>query len=421
MSEVPPTVDAFAALSPTAAERAEVDRQLTLIRRGVVDLIPEDAFRVRLLEALRAGRPLRVKAGFDPTAPDLHLGHAVLVTKLRHFQQLGHQVVFLIGDFTARIGDPTGRNETRPPLGEEQIRANAETYADQVFRILDRAHTEVRYNSEWMATMAPAEWIRLASVLTVARMLEREDFAKRYAEGVAIRLHELMYPLVQGYDSVALHADIELGGTDQTFNLLVGRDLQRAHGMPEQAVLTVPLLEGLDGERKMSKSFGNAVGILDAPGDQFGKLMSISDTLMWRYYELLSDADPGVVRAEVEAGALHPMEAKKRLAGELVTRFHGADAAAAARAGFEQVFADRQAPDDMPEVRRSLADGAVWLPRLLADEGIVGSVAEGRRLLQQGGIRVDDSRLDEPGELTASGSYVIKAGKRRFLRLIIGS
>lgn len=419
MADATPIVDAFATLSPTAAEQAEVDRQLALIRRGSVDLIPAEGFRVRLLEALRADRPLRVKAGFDPTAPDLHLGHAVLVTKLRHFQQLGHQVIFLIGDFTARIGDPTGRNETRPPLGEEQIRANAATYADQVFRILDRERTEVRYNSEWMSSMAPAEWIRLASALTVARMLEREDFAKRYAEGVAIRLHELMYPLVQGYDSVALRADIELGGTDQTFNLLVGRDLQRAHGMPEQAILTVPLLEGLDGERKMSKSFGNAVGILDAPGEQFGKLMSISDSLMWRYYELLSDADPAAVRAEVESGALHPMEAKKRLAGEMVTRFHGADAAAAARAGFEQVFADRQAPDEMPEVRRSLADGPIWLPRLLAEEGAVASVAEGRRLLQQGGIRVDDARADEPGEIAAAGVHVIKAGKRRFLRLIV--
>lgn len=419
MVETPTSTDPFEALAPTPAERAEVERQVALIRRGAVDLKPEDAFRARLLTALREGRPLRVKAGFDPTAPDLHLGHAVLVTKLRQLQRLGHQVIFLIGDFTARIGDPTGRNETRPPLAEAQIKANAETYADQVFRILDRERTEVRYNSEWMADMAPADWIRLAAVLTVARMLEREDFAKRYAEGLPIRLHELLYPLVQGYDSVALQADIELGGTDQTFNLLVGRDLQRAHGMPEQAILTVPLLEGLDGERKMSKSYGNAVGILEAPGEQFGKLMSISDDLMWRYYELLSDLDPAAVRAEVASGALHPMEAKKRLAAELVTRFHGADAAAAARAGFEQVFAARQAPDEMPEVRRSLADGPIWLPRLLADEGAVASVAEGRRLLQQGGIKVDDARLDEPGELAQPGSYVIKAGKRRFLRLHI--
>lgn len=417
MVTTPTSTDPFEALAPSPDERAEVERQVALIRRGAVDLKPEDAFRARLLMALREGRPLRVKAGFDPTAPDLHLGHAVLLTKLRQFQRLGHQVIFLIGDFTARIGDPTGRNETRPPLAEAQIKANAETYADQVFRILDRERTEVRYNSEWMAKMAPEEWIRLASVLTVARMLEREDFAKRYAEGLPIRLHELLYPLVQGYDSVVLAADIEVGGTDQTFNLLVGRDLQRARGMPEQAILTVPLLEGLDGERKMSKSYGNAVGILEAPGEQFGKLMSISDDLMWRYYELLSDLDPVTVRAEVASGALHPMEAKKRLAAELVSRFHGAEAAAAARAGFERVFAARRAPEEMPEVRRSLANGPIWLPRLLADEGAVASVAEGRRLLQQGAIKVDNARLGEPGELAQPGIYVIKAGKRRFLRL----
>lgn len=410
---------AFEALQPTAAERSEVDRQLVVLRRGAVDLLPENGFRARLLEALRAGRPLRVKAGFDPTAPDLHLGHAVLLTKLRQLQDLGHQVIFLIGDFTARIGDPTGRNETRPPLAPEQIRANAETYAAQVFRILDESRTELRYNSEWMEGLGSADWLRLASVMTVARMLEREDFAQRYAEQRPIRVHEFLYPLVQGYDSVALASDLELGGTDQTFNLLVGRDVQRFYGRPEQAVLTLPLLEGLDGVQKMSKSYGNAVGILEAPGEQFGKLMSISDELMWRYYELLSLEDPAAVRGAVDAGTLHPMEAKKRLAVELVTRFHGAEAAASARAGFEAVFAAGAAPDEMPELHCSLADGPIWLPRVLAEQKLVASVAEGRRLLGQGGIRVDDARLAEPGELTVPGSYVVKAGKRRFLRLIV--
>jgi len=410
--------DVLAAL--TDAERAEVERQYRTIAEGAVDLLPAGALETKLAQSVQTARPLRVKAGFDPTAPDLHLGHVVLVHKLRQFQELGHQVVFLIGDFTARVGDPTGRSEVRPPLSPEDVRANAQTYADQVFRILDRERTEIRFNTEWLNQLDPAKWLQLAAVMSVARMLEREDFAKRYREGRTIGVHEFFYPLLQGYDSVALAADVELGGTDQTFNLLVGRDVQRAFDQTEQAVLTMPLLEGIDGRRKMSKSFGNAIGVLEPPEEQFGKLMRIDDELMVRYYTLLSDRPVAELQAALADGTLHPMDAKKALAAELVARFHGATAAHTAQQHFEAVFSQRRAPEEMPVVRIALAEHSpVWLPRVLADAGLVGSTSEARRLLKQGAIRVDDQRLAPPAELATAGEYVVKVGKRRFLRLVL--
>lgn len=404
-------------LDCNTAERAEIERQLAVILRGAVEHIPNGGIAEKILASLRTGKPLRVKAGFDPTAPDLHLGHVVLLQKLRQFQQLGHQVVFLIGDFTARIGDPTGRSETRPPLADETIAANAATYKAQVFKLLDPDKTEVRFNGEWLNKIPSAEWLRIASVMTVARMLERDDFGKRFRDNQPIRVHEFLYPLVQGYDSVAIDADIELGGTDQTFNLLVGRDLQKFYGKPQQAVLTMPLLEGLDGAQKMSKSYGNAVPILAEPGDQFGKLMSISDTLMLRYYELLSDRDFSVVTARLQNGELHPMEAKKQLAAEMVERFHSREAAVKARANFEQVFSQRENPQDMLQLTLSLAAGKVWLPRVLTDAGLTVSTSEAKRLLQQDGIKIDGQAAPADGSLDKPGDYVIKVGKRRFIRL----
>lgn len=403
----------------TAAERVEIERQLAVILRGAVEHIPNGGIAEKLLGSLRSGKPLRVKAGFDPTAPDLHLGHVVLLQKLRQFQQLGHQVFFLIGDFTARIGDPTGRSETRPPLSDEAIAANAATYKAQVFKLLDASKTEVRFNGEWLNKIASAEWLRIASVMTVARMLERDDFGKRFRENQPIRVHEFLYPLVQGYDSVAIDADIELGGTDQTFNLLVGRDLQRFYGKPQQAVLTMPLLEGLDGVQKMSKSYGNAVPILAEPSDQFGKLMSISDTLMLRYYELLSDRDFTVVKSRLQNGELHPMEAKKQFAAEIVERFHGRAAATTAREAFESIFSQRENPENMPRLTLSLASGKVWLPRALTDAGLTASTSEAKRMLQQDGIKVDGQAAPADGNLDKPGDYVIKAGKRRFMRLTV--
>ncbi len=402
-----------------AAQRQQVDEQLQELTRGAVDVIPDGGLAERVAESVRDGRPLRIKAGFDPTAPDLHLGHAVLLQKLRQFQIAGHQVIFLIGDFTARIGDPTGRTETRPPLTAAEIDANAETYADQVFRILDRDKTEVRRNSEWLDAIPSDQWLRMASVMTVARMLEREDFSTRFRENRPIRVHEFMYPLIQGYDSVALDADVELGGTDQTFNLLVGRDMQKFHEQRQQVVLTMPLLEGLDGEQKMSKSYGNAVGILEDPSDQFGKLMSVSDDLMIRYYTLLSDRPGDEVAAAIEAGDLHPMDAKKELAAEIVGRFYDSAAADSARSGFENVFSHGDVPDDMPTAAWALADGPAWLPRIVADQDLAQSLSEARRLLKQGAIKVDGDPITEPGEIDQAGEYVVKVGKRRFLKLVV--
>ncbi|HHK60654.1 MAG TPA: tyrosine--tRNA ligase, partial [Desulfobacterales bacterium] len=351
-----------------------IEEQLRLIERGAVDLVSREELAAKLERSAASGRPLRVKAGFDPTAPDLHLGHTVLLQKLKHFQELGHEVCFLIGDFTGMIGDPTGKSETRKPLTREDVARNAETYKEQVFKILDPAKTRIMFNSAWLDKLSSQDFIRLASQLTVARMLEREDFSSRFKSGRPISIHEFLYPLIQGYDSVAMQADVEIGGTDQLFNLLMGRDLQRAWGQEPQVVLTLPLLEGLDGVNKMSKSLGNYIGITEPPDEIYGKTLSISDELMFRYYELLSDLSSEEIarlREDMAAGRLHPKKIKQRLARELVARFHGEEAAVQAEANFERVFRDHQLPDDIPEKRISVEGQAIWLPKLLAAAGLV--------------------------------------------------
>ncbi|WP_456433939.1 tyrosine--tRNA ligase [Thermosulfuriphilus sp.] len=399
-----------------------VEEQLGYLRRGTVDIVSEEELRRKLERSLSTGKPLRIKAGFDPTAPDLHLGHTVLLQKMKHFQDLGHQVFFLIGDFTGMIGDPTGKSETRPPLTREQVLENARTYKEQVFKILDPERTEVVFNSQWMLEMGAMDFIRLCSKYTVARMLEREDFKKRFQGGRPIAIHELIYPLIQAYDSVALKADVELGGSDQLFNLLVGREIQREYGQEPQVIITVPILEGLDGVQKMSKSLGNYVGITESPKEMFGKLMSISDELMWRYYELLSDLSLSEIKAlrrAVEEGREHPKEVKKRLALEIVSRFHGAEAAKGAAEAFEATFSRGEAPEDIPEAR--LSAGPLWLPRLLKEEGLASSTSEARRLIKQRAISLDGRKLDSEDLELAPGTFVLKVGKRRFLKLIVGA
>lgn len=394
-----------------------VEEQLEILERGCVEILEKE----ELKERLRAGKPLRVKAGFDPTAADLHLGHTVLLQKLRQFQQLGHQVIFLIGDFTARIGDPTGRSETRPVLSKEAIDANAQTYVDQVGKILDLSGVEVRRNSEWLDPLGSDGMIRLAAQYTVARMLERDDFEKRHREHRPIGVHEFLYPLIQGHDSVALNADVEIGGTDQKFNLLVGRHLQRGEGRTPQVVMTLPLLEGTDGQQKMSKSLGNAIGVNDAPDEMFGKLMSISDDLMHRYYELLSDRSLAEV-ADIRAGRTHPMEAKKSLAAEMVARFHGSDVGVAARASFESRFQRRETPTEVPEHVWKSADPSVGICRLLHETGLAASKGEARRLVEQGAVRIDGEKFVDPaGSVRAAGSPLFEVGKRRILRVRFGS
>ncbi len=390
--------------------------QLTELKRGVVDLIPEAELRRKLLR----GRPLRVKAGFDPTAPDLHLGHTVLINKLRQFQQFGHDVIFLIGDFTGLIGDPTGKSATRPRLTPEEIAANALTYQEQIFRILDRERTIIDFNSRWMGQMSAAGLIELAAKHTVARMLERDDFEKRYRGGQPIAIHEFLYPLVQGYDSVALRADIELGGSDQKFNLLVGRQLQEAYGQEPQVVLTMPLLEGLDGVQKMSKSLGNYVGIHDAPQEMFGKLMSISDTLMWRYFELLSFRPVGEIAAlqQQMAGGRNPRDIKFELARELVARFHSAAAAEAANADFLARFAQGATPEDLAEQLIRVAGPAARLTALLKDLGLAASASEASRKITEGAVRVNSERVsDFKLELAIGSTYVVSVGKRHFAKI----
>jgi len=388
-----------------------MEQQLALLSRGTLEILPKGGLEAKLALAAKESRPLRIKAGFDPTAPDLHLGHTVLLEKLRQFQQCGHQVVFLIGDFTGMIGDPTGKNETRPPLTKDEVLANAETYKQQVFKVLDPAKTEVRFNSEWFGKMSAAEMIALAGKATVARMLERDDFEKRYKGGQSIAIHEFLYPLVQGYDSVALDADIELGGNDQKFNLLMGRQLQEGNGKAPQVVMTMPLLEGLDGVNKMSKSLNNYIAIEDAPADQFGKVMSASDDLMLRYYELLTDVDLDEVKA------MHPMEAKKQLAARIVARFHGDEAGKAARDGFEKQFAKKEVPDDIPQATLAAEDGSLWLVKALNAGGLTQSNGEGMRLVKQGAVSVDGEKVVDKDFALSAGSYLIKCGKRRFLQL----
>jgi len=389
-----------------------IEEQLTVIRRGAVDVLPEE----ELVAKLRDGRPLRVKFGADPSAPDLHLGHAVALTKLREFQDLGHVVIFLIGDFTGMIGDPTGKSETRKPLSRDEVRANAETYRQQVFKLLDPARTEVRFNSEWMERMTAADVVRLCAHYTVARMLERDDFAKRYREARAIGIHEFLYPLVQGYDSVALRADVEVGGTDQRFNLLVGRELQKAYGQPSQVVLTMPLLEGTDGVQKMSKSLGNAIGITEPPEEIFGKVMSISDAMMLRYYELLTMEDVGRLRRELDSGAVHPMDAKKRLAGLMVARFYDEGAAQRAIEQFAQRFQRRELPDEVPTFAwQEARPEELSLVDVIAASGLVQTKSETRRLIQQGAVRVNGQRVRDIHQrvVPSREKLVIQVGSRR--------
>ena len=392
--------------------------QLAELRRGTSEILLE----ADLLRKLQKGRPLRIKAGFDPTAPDLHLGHTVLINKMALFQRLGHEVIFLIGDFTGLIGDPTGRNATRPPLTPDDVKANAATYQSQIFKILDPARTRVDFNSRWMGTMNAAGMIQLAAKHTVARMLERDDFAKRYRGGQPIAIHEFLYPLVQGYDSVALEADVELGGTDQKFNLLVGRQLQEAYGQEPQVVLTMPLLEGLDGVNKMSKSLGNYIGITEAPDDMFGKLMSISDDLMWRWFDLLSfrpNAEIERLRQEVATGR-NPRDVKFELGVEIVDRFHGAGAGVRARDEFVARFSQGALPEDIAEVTLTAESGSLGIAHVLKGAGLVPSTSEAFRQLKQGAVKVDGERVEDGARTFAAGStHLVQVGKRRLARVTI--
>jgi len=425
-----------------------VDEQLAYLKKGAAEIIPESELRAALEKSLKTGTPLRVYLGVDPTAPDLHLGHTVVLRKLKHFQDMGHTAVFLIGDFSAMIGDPTGVSETRPPLTREQVDANAKTYLAQVFKILDPAKTEVRYNSEWLSKLSAEAIVRLCSHYRLARMLEREDFRKRLDEGHPISVHELLYPLLTAYDAVSLKSDVELGATEQKFNLLVHREIQREYGLPGQAILTMPILVGLDGQRKMSKSLGNYIGITEPPADMFGKIMSIPDDLMWTYYELTTDRTPQQITAlknEVSSGALHPMDAKMRLAEEIVSGFHGPDPARKAAENFQRVFRDRQSPTEVKETRlkrmpmgfslRSKTDsgssshmvtdlpkGPEKWSKLLAYLGEVPSASEAERVIKQGGFEIDGQVENNPAtkiDLGQSGSYEVRIGKKKFLRLVV--
>ena len=391
---------------------------LELIKRGAEEILVESS----LLACLNEGRSLRVKAGFDPTAPDLHLGHTVLLNKLRQFQELGHEAIFLIGDFTGMIGDPTGKNATRKPLSRDEVIENAETYETQIFKILDPEKTLVMFNSSWMNKMDAADLIQLAAKHTVARMLERDDFSKRYSAGQPIAIHEFIYPLVQGYDSVALKADVELGGTDQKFNLLVGRQLQEAYGQKPQVVLTMPILEGLDGVQKMSKSLNNYIGITEAPDDMFGKLMSISDDLMWRYFELLSFrpmTEIRKLRQEVDEGR-NPRDVKFELGAELVTRFHSLRDADRAQENFIARFQKGVLPENMPEVSLSTVDAGIPIANVLKEAGLTASTSEAMRMIRQGAVRIDGERISDPKLLLGTGtSCVCQVGKRRFAKVVI--
>jgi len=393
-----------------------VQQSLAIIRRGAEEILVES----ELIEKLEIGRPLRIKAGFDPTAPDLHLGHTVLLNKLKQFQDLGHEVLFLIGDFTGMIGDPTGKNVTRKPLTPEQVQENAKSYQEQVFKILDPEKTTVVFNSHWMDKMSSADMIRLASNHTVARMLERDDFDKRYKGGQPIAIHEFLYPLIQGYDSVELEADVELGGTDQKFNLLMGRELQKAYGKAQQSILTMPILEGLDGVQKMSKSLGNYIGINDSPKDIFGKLMSISDDLMWRYIELLSFRDLDAIqqwRDDVAAGT-NPIEIKKTFAEEIVARFHSKEEGQQAREGFAKQFKKGQIPDDIAEITLTVGAEGLAIANVLKDAGLTVSTSEAFRMIKQGAVKIDSQKIDDKNLVITQGKeHIVQVGKRKFAKV----
>jgi tyrosyl-tRNA synthetase len=393
-----------------------VDEQLAYIKKGAAEIVKESELRAKLERSLKTGKPIRVKAGFDPTAPDLHLGHTVLLRKLKHFQDLGHTVIFLIGDFTGMIGDPTGRSATRPPLTREQIEQNAETYKLQVFKILDPEKTVVDFNSRWFSKFSAEDFIRLCAKYTVSQMLEREDFHKRFREEKPIAVHELLYPLAQGYDSVALEADVELGGTDQKFNLLVGRELQRSYGQESQVVLTTPILEGLDGVNKMSKSLGNAIGIHEPPLEMYGKIMSISDEMMWRYYELLTDVlaiQIEALRQGIQTGDRHPMEVKKSLARLIVTDFHSRETAEKAAEDWAKQFQKHEAPENIEEATVETPENRIRIDKLLARVSLAGSVSEGSRLVKQGAVRVNGEVIKDPTfVLDISTAVLLRVGRK---------
>ncbi len=397
------------------------EKQLQIIKRGCTEIISEQELLKKFAKSYKEGTPLIIKAGFDPTAPDIHLGHTVLLEKMRQFEELGHQVVFLIGDFTGMIGDPTGKSETRKPLTSEDILKNAATYKEQVFKILDAQKTIIRFNSEWLETLTAAEVIRLQATLTVARMLEREDFKQRFLNHNPIGIHEFIYPLLQGYDSVILKADVELGGTDQRFNLLMGRELQKEYDQEQQVVVMMPLLEGLDGDKKMSKSLGNYVGISEPANQIYGKLMSISDELMIKYYELLSHISLDqfiALKDELKEGRLHPKKAKEKFALEIAERYWGRDAAVEAKEEFDRVFRDKGLPEDLQTCKIAWKDEEIWLPRIMKESGICSSTTEAVRLIRQGAVRVNDDKIENPDSRLPRGSYIIKAGKRRFIKVI---
>ena len=408
----------------TQSEFKPVEEQLAYLKKGAAEIIREEELKASLEKSLKTGAPLRVYLGVDPTAPDIHLGHTVVLRKLKHFQDMGHTTVFLIGDFSAMIGDPTGQSETRPPLTREQVNANAQTYLDQVFKILDREKTEVRYNSEWLGKMSAEDIVRLCSRYRLARMLEREDFRSRLEKGQPISVHELLYPLLTALDAVSLKSDVELGATEQKFNLLVHREIQREYGLPGQVILTMPILVGLDGQRKMSKSLGNYVGITEAPGEMFGKMMSISDELMWSYYELVTDRTPQEIEAlrkEVTTGALHPMDLKMRLAQEVISGFHGEEPARKAAENFQRVFRDRQAPEEAP-VKRLARSVPTRISTLLFIFDLAPSRSEAERLIKQKAVEIDGVIIDDPRkdiDLSKPCEFLLRAGKKKFLRVIV--
>jgi tyrosyl-tRNA synthetase len=401
-----------------------LDKQLEIIKRGTCEIIPETELTEKLKSSFESGRPLIIKLGLDPTAPDIHLGHTVVLQKLRQFQDLGHQVVLLLGDFTARIGDPTGKSETRKQLTEEQVLENARTYERQIFKILDREKTRVVFNSQWLAPLNFTQVIELAAKYTLARMMERDDFAKRYKEGLPISVHELFYPLMQGYDSVKLKADVEIGGTDQKFNLLMGRTLQKEYGQVPQIAITMPILEGLDGVNKMSKSLGNYIGIDEPPREMYGKTMSLPDELMARYFELvtaLSLEELRTIETGLKNGSLHPRDIKMKLAREIVAQYHGREQAQAAEEEFKRMFQQKDLPDEIPEFR-PVEDmkGEVWLPKLMVAAGSAGSTSEARRLIQQGGVKVDGIKVDDPNiTVCPSNGMIVQVGKRKFFQIVI--
>jgi tyrosyl-tRNA synthetase len=405
-----------------------IEHQLEVLRRGTAEIIPEDELINKLVKSRREGKPLKAKLGLDPTAPDIHLGHTVVLNKLRQIQDLGHHVILIIGDFTGRIGDPSGRSETRKQLTEAEVLANAETYKEQIFKVLDPNRTQIVFNSEWLGPMTFAQVVELGAKYTLARMLERDDFTKRFKQGLPISIHELFYPLMQGYDSVHLQADIELGGTDQKFNLLVGRALQREYGQEPQIAITMPILEGLDGVQKMSKSLGNYVGVNEAPREMYGKIMSLPDELMLRYFELVTRvplSEINQIAQGLEQSTLHPRDVKMRLAREIVTMYHGSEAAQAAEAEFRKVFQQGELPDDLPEVlvpAKEITEGRIWIGRLLVVLNLVPSTSEARRLVTQGGVQIDGQRIDDPAaNVLLKDGNVVRAGRRKFARVKLGS